>query len=138
MKPALRRTVVALVLAAACGTIGAFVGVWWYETFGPPWGQFGSEFEGVAEAFRGVLTGTMAGALLGALLFGPRRLSWKTKGAVAIGCVAAAILFAVGISYIGDLTNYEAPTNPVPYLGILGIPAAVALVIALMRLTRRA
>lgn len=44
---------------------GAWLGAQYYVRLGPPWGQYGYEFEGMAETAAGAVIGGLVGAALG-------------------------------------------------------------------------
>lgn len=124
-----------LLLCIGGSVIGSFVGAWWYTTFGPPDGQLGYEFEGLQEVASGVGIGGFAGAFWGWIALGPDRLGAATLALVAFGGVAAGALVMTGLVYIGSWTNADGP-DMAAVIGILGIPAGLALAVVIGRTAR--
>jgi hypothetical protein len=125
-----------LLLCIACSVVGSFVGAWWYTTFGPPNAQLGYEFEGMQEVAAGAAIGGFAGAFWGWIALGPDRPRAPTLGLVAIGGIAAGALVMTGLVYIGSWTNSDGP-DAAAVIGVLGIPAGLALAVAIARAARR-
>lgn len=66
--------VLAVLCGAALGTVvGAWLGKQYYVHLGPPWGQYGYEFEGLWESLVGAALGAVVGAALSAVLVVRRR-----------------------------------------------------------------
>lgn len=65
----------ALVLSVIGAMVGGFFGAQWYIHFGPPWAQYGYEFEGLIETLIGAGVGLFAGGLTGFLT------GWRSHGA---------------------------------------------------------
>lgn len=124
-----------LLLCIACSAFGSFVGAWWYGTFGPENGQLGYEFEGMQEVAAGAAIGGFAGAFWGWIALGPDRLGAATLVLVAIGGIAAGTLVTTGLVYIGSWTNSDGP-DTAAVIGVLGIPAGLALAVAIARAAR--
>jgi hypothetical protein len=130
------RWVGTLLLCIACSVAGSFAGAWWYGTFGPPYAQLGYEFEGMQEVAAGAAIGGFAGAFWGWVALGPDRLGAAALVLVAIGAIAAGALVVTGLVYIGSWTNSDGP-DPAAVIGVLGIPAGLALAVATARAVRR-
>ena len=113
-----------LLVCIVCSVAGSFVGAWWYNTFGPPNGQLGNEFEGFQEVAAGVGIGAFAGAFWGWIALGPDRLGAAKLALVALGGIAAGALIMTGVVYIGSWTNADGPDLEA-MIGILGIPAGL-------------
>ena len=137
----MRRSTATVVLGLFGGVVGWFGGALWYLAFGPPWGVFddvGLFGDGFDEAARGAGVGGITGAFVGWFLFGSKRLTARTASVVVLGSGVAAVLLIIGVSYIGDLTNYDPPTTPLPYVGVAGMPLSIAVLLVLRWVTRDA
>jgi hypothetical protein len=115
--------------------VGAIVGALWYQAFGPPWGQFGSSFEGWTEVLRGAAIGTLAGAFAGWLLVG-RDLRHLGSLVVLAGSLISAILFVLAVSQIGNLTNADGPSPLSVTVTVLCGLGAVAVLGMISRFSR--
>jgi peptidoglycan/LPS O-acetylase OafA/YrhL len=135
MSPTSRRAIPTIGLAVVFGAVGGFAGAGWYQAFGPPWGQLGSEFEGWAEIFRGAATGALAGAFAGWYLVG-RALGRRQALLAGVGSVAAGILVVVAVSQIGNFTNADGPPTSSVVITILSAAGAVMALALLARLSR--
>jgi hypothetical protein len=135
MGTTLRRALASVGLAGALGGLGAIAGALWYQAFGPPWGQFGSSFEGWTEVLGGGATGTLTGAFAGWLLVG-RDLRHRGALVVVAGSLISAILFVLAVSQIGNLTNADGPSALSVAVTVLGGLGAVAVLGMISRLSR--
>ncbi len=126
------------VLGAVAASLGGVTGALWYVAFGPPWGQLGYEFEGFAETLRGATAGLLAGSLAGWFLPVLRPPRSRSAPLLVLGSATAAVLFVIGLSYLGRWTNADGPGEVAAYLGVLGLPASVVAAFLLRRLTTRA
>jgi hypothetical protein len=124
-----------LLLCLVGSVVGSFVGAWWYVTFGPPYGQLGYEFEGMQEVAAGAAIGGFAGAFWGWIALGPKRLGASALVLVALGGIAAGVLVMTGLVYIGGWTDAAGP-DVVSLIGVLGIPAGLALAFMTARTAR--
>lgn len=124
-----------MLLCIACSVIGAFVGAWWYETFGPPYGQLGYEFEGLQEIAAGASIGGFAGAFWGWIALGPGRQGPLALALVGLGGIAAGALVMTGLVYVGAWTNSDGPDRAA-VIGIFGIPGGLALAFMIARAAR--
>lgn len=131
------RVLIAVVLAVVGAGVGGFIGAEWYEAFGPPWGQIGSEGEGLQEIIGGAVAGGLAGGLSAWFLVGLPR-GHTGRALIIPVSVVAAVLLVVGSSFIGDLTNADGPEGIVSYVGFLALPVSLLLIAVLARLGSRA
>ena len=127
------RFALTILIAIAGAVLGGFGGRLWYALFGQY--QFGYEFEGFAEILIGILIGAFTGAAIGWLQ--PWRRSFPAVLLAIVVAIAAGVVFATGIVYIGDWTNADGPSEIAPFIGILGIPAGPLLIVLLGRYLRR-
>jgi hypothetical protein len=135
MSTTVRRALASIGLAGAVAAVGAIAGALWYQAFGPPWGKFGSSFEGWTEVLGGAATGTLTGAFAGWLLVG-RDLRHLGALFVLGGSLISAILFVLAFAQIGDLTNADGPTALSVAITVLGGLGAVAVLGMISRLSR--
>jgi hypothetical protein len=62
----------------------------------------------------------------------------SSRALIVLGSILAAVLFVVGSSFIGDLTNADGPGSVLPYVGFLALPCSLLLMAVLARLSSRA
>jgi hypothetical protein len=87
------------------------------------------------EIAAGAAIGGFAGAFWGWIALGPVRLGPAALALVAIRGIAAGALVMTGLVYIGSWTNSDGP-DPAAVIGVLGIPAGLALAVAIARAAR--
>jgi hypothetical protein len=98
--------------------LGGIVGGALYEPFGPPWAQFGADFEGFGWVLQGALSGGAASMLVAGLV--ARAVRRNPRGRRLVGAVLGGALLGTA----GGLSTFLATARrwvvPVLFVAVVG------------------